>query len=129
MCLSKLKEFRTIGDEGYKVFRIRGGKLSTLCAGKRNKLLLRGRWLKAKDWHEKGDSRKDQVWYPEEGAPHIYKIGWHILMSKQGARGWYEKKTDKVFRVKYRDVSAKGEQSKDNIVVAQEMLIMEEVHI
>jgi len=56
MCLSRLKEFRTIGDEGYKVFRIRGGKLTTLCAGKRDKPFLRGRWLKAKDWHEESRS-------------------------------------------------------------------------
>ena len=127
MCLSRLKEFRTIGDEGYKVFRIRGGKLTTLCAGKRDKPFLRGRWLKAKDWHEESRSPWIEVGEIEGDIYPTYRAGWHIFMAKQGTVGWCDKETDKIFKVKYRNVAAKGKQCKDNIIVAREMLILGEV--
>ena len=129
MCLERLKDFRTIGNEGYKIFRMRAGKLSPLCAGKRDKPLLRGRWLKAKDWHEKIVPRRTQIWDIEGKTCSTYSIGWHIFMSKREARTWCDRMTDKIFKVKYRNISVKGTRDDNNIIVAQEMIILQEVQL
>lgn len=127
MCLSSITQKFKVPDpkvqEGWKVF-IRRTRLrkKVLCfeyyyyTGV-DDVVRTGKWLKAKSTVIRissvfGDS---------------YKSGFHVFMSKAGARAWKSSSSGCIVKVKVRNVTVIGRQLGHEVMIAQEMLVPRQV--
>lgn len=126
MCIEYSKEKHELSKEarnnlkagiGYKMFRTNSkGNLFGIC---RNYNYKQNRWMT--------DTKKDQLLFEENwNSEDTYKTGYHIYLTNVrdwSARDW----CGRVHKVKYKNVTAIGNQDDHPVVVAREMIIKEEV--
>lgn len=107
MCLDSITKTGLVkSGYGWKLFNERNGSLYSLIYD--DKSLPRNRWLKA----------KRRVVEISDYAE--YTAGFHIFTNKKATRDW----TGVIYKVKYRKGHTLGKQYGDNVMVADEMLIL-----
>ena len=125
MCLatkmSEKKQQQFISqEEGYKVFRERGGQLFGECFARRKPREIE-KWLNADLY-----LFHSLIFYGRRQD--CYEPGWHIWLTEKGAQHWLMKSTrDAVMRkVQFKEPIVYGWQGKYPVVVAQEVYILPE---
>jgi hypothetical protein len=122
MCLVNIIDFKITKDEGYKVFRIKNGKPCGLYRSK-NVQYKKNRWYKSTN------KVIESYW-----ANIRYKSGFHIYKNitsardlKRDFRGDFPSGKFAIYKVQFKDVVAKGRESKGKVIVAKQMKLIEEV--
>ena len=121
MCLTILDDYEVKQDYGWKVFWKKEGKL---CADLFPHLPYPvNRWIKEKDYRALS-GRREYIRFPNTSIR--YPMGFHIFLKKKDARGWKNWWNERIRKVKFRKIVAKGWQRGMKVIVAKEMLIIPE---
>ncbi len=118
MCLSKQTRIYHRRGVGYKVFIVSEGLLYTPFQGKR-KMIPIGKWIAASGW----SYSRARLWDDQYTT---YPPGWHISLTKIGARKYLDKGKI-IYKVEYKDTVAEGLQNRNLTVVTRWMKILEKV--
>lgn len=130
MCLDgldKVKRFKNIERDGYKSFEPCVGGVRCQLMGN-GKCLPVGVWVHEKDFRASFEEKVEHLYALVEDGENVrwelspYLVGFHILKTKEAAEQW----NGVIYKVKFRNVVARGQQFDKVCYVATEMMLVEE---
>lgn len=128
MCMARIDgKFPISAEEGrlygYKVFRIRRGRLYGEFCG-RSRVRPSGEWLNASDFDSKSG------WFPTAARIEQYEPGWHVFRTRAGANRWRSDVVNKVVvKVLVRKVREKGKVFAGGVGMHKDCFVCDEMFI